>query len=84
MLIIRSRIFSLPVSYKKNKIKIYKTVILAVVLYGCETWPRPLKKEHRLRVFENRVLRRIFGPKREEDGSWRNCIMMIFITCITD
>jgi hypothetical protein len=52
---------------KKLNIKIYKTVILPVVLYGCQT----LREEHRLRVFENRVLRRIFGPKREEDGSWR-------------
>jgi hypothetical protein len=53
------------------KIKIYKTVILPVVLYGRETWSFTLREEHRLRVFENRVLRRIFGPKREEDGSWR-------------
>jgi hypothetical protein len=53
------------------KIKIYKTVILPVVLYGCETWSLALGKEHRLRVFENRVLRKIFGPKREEEGSWR-------------
>jgi hypothetical protein len=52
-------------------IKIYKTVILPVVLYGCETWSLTLREQHRLRVFENRVLRRIFGPKREEDGSWR-------------
>jgi hypothetical protein len=49
----------------------YKTVILPVVLYGCETWSLTWGEEHRLRVFENRVLRRIFGPKREEDGSWR-------------
>jgi hypothetical protein len=49
----------------------YKTIILSVVLYGCETWCLTLREEHRLRVFENRVLRRIFGPKREEDGSWR-------------
>jgi hypothetical protein len=49
----------------------YKTVILPVVLYGCETWSLTLGEEHRLRVFENGVLRRIFGPKREEDGSWR-------------
>jgi hypothetical protein len=56
---------------KNLKIKIYKTVILPVVLYGCETWSLTLAEEHRLRVFENRVLRRIFGPKREEDGSWR-------------
>jgi hypothetical protein len=41
------------------------------VLYGCETWSLTLGEEHRLRVFENRALRRIFGPKREEDGSWR-------------
>jgi hypothetical protein len=56
---------------KNLKIKIYKTVILPVVLYGCETWSLTLREEHRLRVFDNRVLRRIFGPKREEDGSWR-------------
>jgi hypothetical protein len=53
------------------KIKVYKRVILPVVLYGCETWSLTLREEHRLRVFENRELRRIFGPKREEDGSWR-------------
>jgi hypothetical protein len=53
------------------KIKIYKTIILPVVLYGCETWSVTLREEHRLRVFENRVLRRIFGPKMEEDGWWR-------------
>jgi hypothetical protein len=41
------------------------------VLYGCETWSLTLREEHRLRVFENRVLRRIFGPKREVHGSWR-------------
>jgi hypothetical protein len=56
---------------KNLKIKIYKTVILPVVLYGCETWSLNLGEEHRLRVFENRVLRRIFGPKRDVDGSWR-------------
>jgi hypothetical protein len=49
------------------KIKIYKTVILPVVLYGCGTWSLTLREEHRLRVFENRVLRKIFVPKREED-----------------
>jgi hypothetical protein len=56
---------------KNLKIKIYKTVMLLVVLYGCETWSLALGEEHRLRVFENRVLKKIFGPKREEDGSWR-------------
>jgi hypothetical protein len=48
------------------KVKIYKTVILPVVLYGCETWSLTLREEHRLRVIENRVLRRIFGPNRDE------------------
>jgi hypothetical protein len=54
------------------QVKIYKTIILRVVLYGCETWSVTLREEHRLRVFENRVLRRIFGPKRDEvTGEWR-------------
>ena len=44
--------------------KIYRTIILPVVLYGCETWSLTFREEHRLQVFENRVLRRIFGPKR--------------------
>jgi hypothetical protein len=64
-------ILSSPLIAKNLKIKIYKTVILPVVLYGCEIWSFTLREEHRLRVFQNRVLRRIFGPKREEDGSWR-------------
>jgi hypothetical protein len=51
---------------KNFKIKIYKTIILPVVLYGCETWCLTLREEHRLRVFENRMLRRIFGPKRDD------------------
>jgi hypothetical protein len=56
----------------KFKIRIYKTIILPVVLYGCETWSLILREEHRLGVFENRVLRRIFGPKRDEvTGEWR-------------
>jgi hypothetical protein len=58
--------------YRNVKVKIYKTVILLVVLYGCETWSLILREEHRLRVFENRVLRRIIGPKRGEVmGEWR-------------
>jgi hypothetical protein len=48
------------------KIKIYRTIIMPVVLYGCETWSLTLREERRLRVFENRVLRRVFGPKGEE------------------
>jgi hypothetical protein len=56
---------------KKPKIKIYKTVILPVVLYGCKTRSLTLGEEHRLMVFENSVLRKVSGPKREEDGLWR-------------
>jgi hypothetical protein len=63
--------FVFPSHIKNPRIKIYKTAILPVVLYGCEIWSLTLREKHRLRVFENRVLRRIFGPKREEDGSWR-------------
>jgi len=43
----------------------YRTIILPIVLYGCETWSLTLREKRRLRVFENRVLRRIFGPKRD-------------------
>jgi hypothetical protein len=57
---------------KNLKIGIYKTIILLVVLYGCETWSLTLREEHRLRVFENKVLRRIFAPKKDEvTGGWR-------------
>jgi hypothetical protein len=52
--------------YKNIKSKIYKNIILPVVLYGCETWSLTMSEECRLRVFENRVLRRIFGPKRDK------------------
>jgi hypothetical protein len=51
---------------KNLKIKIYRTIILPVVLYGCETLSLTLREERRLRLFENRALRRIFGPKRDE------------------
>jgi hypothetical protein len=61
---------SRPLS-KNVKIRIYKSIILPVVLHGCETWSLTLREEHRLRVFENRVLR-TFGPKRDEvTGGWR-------------
>jgi hypothetical protein len=53
----------------KVRYKIYRTTILPVVLYGCETWSLTLKEESRLRAFENRVLRRIFGPKRDGRGN---------------
>jgi hypothetical protein len=54
------------------KTRIYRTLILTLVLYECETWSLTLREEHRLEVFENRVLRRIFGPSRDEvTGEWR-------------
>jgi len=57
---------------KNLKIKIYRNTILHVVLYGCETWSLTLREERKLKVFENMVLRRIFGPRREEiTGEWR-------------
>ena len=64
--------FAFWFAIQKLKIKIYRTVVLPVVLYGCETWSLTLREECRLRIFENRVLRRIFGPKRDEvTGMWR-------------
>ena len=57
---------------KYLKIKIYRNIIVPLILYECETWSITLRKESKLRVFENRVLRRIFGPKRDElTGEWR-------------
>jgi len=62
-------VFKVP---KNLKIKIYRTIILPVVLYGCETWSLILKEERKLRVSENMVLRRIFVPRRDEVmGEWR-------------
>jgi hypothetical protein len=58
--------FVFPSHVKKLQIKTYETVILPVVLYGCETWSLTLIEEHRLKVFENRELSRIFGPKTEK------------------
>jgi len=64
------------------KIKIYRTVILLVVLYGCETWSLRLREERRLMVLENRVLRRIFGPKWDEvTGSGENYILRNLMIC---
>jgi len=57
---------------KNLKIKIYRTIIQPVIFYGCETWLLTLREERRLRMFQNRVLRRIFEPRREEvTGEWR-------------
>jgi hypothetical protein len=58
--------------FKNTKIKIHRTIILPVVLCGCETWSLTLTEKHGLRVLEDRVLRKIFGPKRDEvTGEWR-------------
>jgi len=66
---------------KNTKIKIYRTRILPVVLYGCETWSFTLREERRLRVFKNRVLRKIFEPKSDEvNRSGENNIMRSLIT----
>jgi hypothetical protein len=70
---------------KNIKIKIYKIIILTVVLYGCETWSLTLREEHRLNVFEKRVLKKILPPKGDEvtgdQEIAENCIMRNFITC---
>jgi len=56
---------------KNINIKIYRTIIFPFVLYGCENWSLTLREERRLRVSENRLLRRVFGPKRDEvKGEW--------------
>ena len=67
---------------KKLKIKIYRTIILPVVLYVCETWSLTLREKRRLRVFETRVLRRVFGPKRDEvTGEWRKLHIEGLVIC---
>ena len=67
---------------KNINIKIHTTIILPVVLYGCETWSLTFREERRLRVFENRVPRRIFGPKRDEViGGGENYIVRSLMIC---
>jgi hypothetical protein len=70
-------LLSASLKSKNTKIKIHRNIIFPVVLYGCETWLITMEEEHRLRVFKNRVLRRIFRPKRDkEQGSGKelmNC-----------
>ena len=67
MTVIRYRIFCLPGCFPNLKYQdIHRNIILPIVLYGCETWSLTLREERKLRVFESMVLRRIFGPKREE------------------
>jgi hypothetical protein len=68
--------------FKSVKVKIYRTINLAVVLYGFETWSIMLREERRLRMFEIRLMRRIFVPKRDEViGEWRNYIMRNLMIC---
>jgi hypothetical protein len=65
-------LLSSPLLSRNLEVKIHKTIILPVVLHGCETWYQIVREELRLRVYENRVLRGIFGPKRDEvTGDWR-------------
>ena len=72
MLLFGAESFVLQTLSKNVKIKIRRTIILPVVLFGFETWSLTLREERRLTMFENRVLRRIFGPKRDEvTGEWR-------------
>ena len=68
---LRTRLAVVTGTLKHGKIKIYRNIILCVVLYGCETWSLTLREEHRLRVCENRVLI-IFGPKRDENRGMGN------------
>ena len=72
--VIRCRTFVFLFAIQNVKIAVYATIILPV-LYGCETWSRILREEHRLRVFEKRVLRNIFGTKRDKvTGEWRRLL----------
>jgi hypothetical protein len=74
--------FVFQYAIQKFKDKIHRTIILPVVLYGCETWSPKLREESRLRVLENRVLRRLFGPKRDEVTSGeKNYIMRSSMIC---
>ena len=66
------KILSFRLLSKKLKVNTYKTITVPVALYGCETWSLTLREEHRLTVFENKVLRKIFGAKKDEIiGEWR-------------
>ena len=72
MLLFDAKLLSSMLLSKNLKIKIYRTIILPITLYRCETWSLTLREERKLRVFENMVLRRIFGPRREDVmGEWR-------------
>ena len=80
--IIWCRSFAFCLLTRNLKVKIYKTIILPVVLYGCDTWSLTLREEHRLKISQNRLLRRIFGPKRDKvAGSGGNYIMKSLMIC---
>ena len=82
MLAFGAEYFVFQFAIQNLKIKIYRTIILRVVLYGCETRSLTLREEPRLRLFESRVLRRVFGPKRDEvTGSEENYIMRSLMIC---
>ena len=72
MLLFGAESLSSSLLSKNINVKIYRIIILPVVLYGCETWSLTLREERRLRVFENRVLRKMFRPTKDEvRGGWR-------------
>jgi hypothetical protein len=77
-------LLSSPLLSKNTKVRLHKTIIVPVVLYVCETWSLTVREEHKLKVFENRVLRRTFGPNRDgvtgERGG-ESCITRSFIIC---
>ena len=82
MLLFSPNTFVFSTSTKNLKTKMYKTIILPIVLHGCETWSLTLREECRLKVSENKILRRIFGPKRDENGEWRRLhTMRNFVVC---
>ena len=69
--VLQATFINICYAVENMKIKIYKTIMLPVVLYGCEAWSLTLREERRLRVLENWILRRIFGPKRDANSEWR-------------
>ena len=79
--IIWCRIFCLPICYQEIKFKIYRTITLPVVLHACGTWSLTVLWERRLRVFKNRVLRKIFEPKNKVNRSGEDYITRRLVTC---
>jgi len=75
-------LLSLNLLSKNINMKIYRTIILPAVLYGCKTWSFTMREERKLKVFENRVLKGIFGPKRDEvTGNGENYTMRSLMIC---